>query len=180
MPRQVSYPDDEVLPVIVPRIEVGLVPTSPDRVQRLRDNLARLVVSPDHPPASSVRAPPEGFAGRVAGAACALCKGWCCRGGEDDGFLDEATLARVPRGLMSTAAIIEMYVERVPDIGYQDSCIFHGAKGCTLDRSMRSDVCNSYFCGGLHSFISSGEKPGPTVVISGELDRMRLSPILVP
>jgi hypothetical protein len=159
MPRQVPYPDDQVVPVIVPRIDVGLVPISPDRVRRLRENLARLLVSTDHQPASSVRAPPDGFAGRVAGAACALCKGWCCRSGKDDGFLDEATLARVPRDPMSTAAIVEMYVERVPDIGYQDSCIFHGAESCTLDRSIRSDVCNSYFCGGFNRLSLQAKSP---------------------
>ena len=93
---------------------------------------------------------------------------------------DEATLARGPPDLLSIVEVIEMYVARFPDVGYQDSCIFHGAKGCTLDRSMRSDVCNSYFCNVLHSFFSSVEAPGPTVVISGELDRMRLSPVLVP
>ena len=127
-----------------------------------------------------VRAVPKGFAGRVANTACSLCGGWCCFNGADDAFLDEATLARVPPGLVSSAKVTEMYIERVPDVGYEDSCIFHGEKGCTLDRSMRSDVCNSYFCHGLHSFISSVEEAGPTVVISGELDRMRLSPVLVP
>ncbi len=96
-------------------------------------------------------------------------------------FLDEATLlARVPPDLVSAAEVIEKYVERVPDVGYHNSCIFHGAKGCTLDRSMRSDTCNAYFCQGLHSFIASVETAGPTVVISGELHRMRLSPVLVP
>jgi hypothetical protein len=131
-------------------------------------------------PASRVRASPDGFAGYVANTACALCRGWCCFNGADDAFLDEATLARVLPGSLSAAEVIEMYVKRVPDVGYENSCIFHGAKGCTLDRSMRSDICNSYFCNGLHSFISSVEEVGPTVVISGERDRMRLSPVLVP
>jgi hypothetical protein len=181
MVRRVPYPDDEAQPVIVPRNDGSLVPTAPERVHRLREHLERLFNSMrQNEPASIVRPAPEGFAARVAGAACTLCRGWCCRNGKDDAFLDEATIARVPAGQVSTAEAIEMYVERVPDAGYQDSCIFHGAKGCTLDRSMRSDVCNSYFCYGLHSFIASVEEAGPTVVISGELDQMRLSPVLVP
>jgi hypothetical protein len=181
MTRRVPYPDDEAQPVIVPRNDGSLVPASPERVHRLREHLERLFISMRRAePASMVRPGPEGFAARVANAACSLCRGWCCRNGKDDAFLDEATLARVPLGQVSTAEVIEMYVERVPDAVYQDSCIFHGAKGCTLDRSMRSDVCNSYFCYGLHSFIASAEAAGPTVVISGELDRMRLSPVLVP
>lgn len=181
MARRVPYPDDEALPVIVPRNDHALVPTSPERTRRLREHLGRLFISMRRAePASMVRAGPKGFAARVANTACSLCRGWCCLNGEDDAFLDEATLARVPPGLVSAAEVIEMYVERVPDAGYQDSCIFHGAKGCTLDRSMRSDVCNSYFCHGLHSFISSAAEAGPTVVISGEFDRMRLSPVLMP
>ncbi len=181
MARRVPYPDDEALPVIVPRNDRALVPTSPERIRRLREHLVRLCISMRHAePPSMVRAGPDGFAARVASAACSLCRGWCCRGGADDAFLDEATLARLSPGLVSAVEAIEMYVERVPNVGYQDSCIFHGANGCTLDRSMRSDVCNAYYCAGLHSFISAVEERGPTVVISGELDHMRLSPVLVP
>jgi hypothetical protein len=181
IPRRVPYPDDEALAVIVPRNDRSLVPVSPERVNRLREHLGRLFTSMRRAePASVVRAGPTGFAGRVANTACSLCQGWCCFNGADDSFLDEATLARVPPGLVSAAEVTEMYVERVPDVGYEGSCIFHGAKGCTLDRSMRSDVCNSYFCRDLHSFVWSVEEAGPTVVISGELDRMRLSPVLVP
>jgi hypothetical protein len=181
MARRVPYPDDETLPVIVPRNDRSLLPTSPERIRRLREHLGRLVISMRRTePASMVRAGPTGFAARVANVACTLCRGWCCLNGADDAFLDEATLARVPPDLVSKAELIEMYVERVPDAGYENSCIFHSEKGCTLDRSMRSDVCNSYFCHGLHSFISSIEEAGPTVVISGELNQMRLSPVLVP
>jgi hypothetical protein len=181
MARRVPYPDDEALPVIVPRNDRSLVPTSPDRIRRLREHLRRLyILMRPAEPASMVRAGPKGFVGRVANTACSLCRGWCCFNGADDAFLDEATLARVAPGLMSTAEVIEMYVACVPDVSYRDSCIFHGTRGCTLDRSMRSDVCNSYFCHGLHSFISSVEEAGPTVVISGELNQMRLSPVLAP
>jgi hypothetical protein len=181
MARCVPYPDDETRSVIVPQNDRALAPPSPERIRRLREHLQRLFVSMRKAePASKVRAGPEGFAAHVANAACALCRGWCCLNGEDDAFLDEATLARVPPGLMSAAEVIEMYVERVPDVGYQSSCIFHGAEGCRLDRSMRSDVCNAYFCFGLHSFLTSTEAAGPTVVVSGEFDRMRLSPVLVP
>jgi hypothetical protein len=181
MARRVPYPDDDALPVIVPRNDRPLVQTPSERIRRLREHLGRLFLSMRRAePALMVQAGPNGFAARVANTACSLCRGWCCFNGADDAFLDETTLAREPPGLMSTAEVIEMYVERVPDVGYQDSCIFHGAKGCTLDRSMRSDVCNSYFCNGLHSFFSSVEEAGPTIVISGEFDRMRLSPVLVP
>jgi hypothetical protein len=181
MSRRVPYPDDDAIPVIVPRSGRALAPISPERLRRLRDHLTRTVASmrPDEPP-SNVRDGPEGFHAKVAATACTLCRGWCCRGGADDGFLDEPTLARVSPSLMSGAEVIDMYLERVPDVGYAGSCIFHGVRGCTLDRSTRSDVCNAYFCDGLHSFLWSNEPVGPTIVISGELTEMRLSPVLTP
>jgi hypothetical protein len=180
MPRRDSYLDDDALPVIVPRSDRKLSPTPPERVNNLRNRLAAVLTRMRaNEPASSVRPGPDGFAARVATAACTLCKGWCCKNGDDDGFLDEATLARVWPD-MTADAIIHLYVERVPDLGYAGSCIFHGEKGCTLPRDLRSNVCNVYFCGDLQAFIQSDEKPGPTIVIAGELNSMRLSPILVP
>ena len=71
-------------------------------------------------------------------------------------------------------------VERVPEVGYRNSCIFHGKQGCTLDRSLRSDVCNSYFCGGLLAYLTADEVVIPTMVIAGAGDNMRTSPILMP
>jgi hypothetical protein len=181
MSRRVPYPDDDAIPVIVPRNDRALVPVSAERLRRLREHLSRTLASMrPNEPAAKVRNGPKGFHARVANAACSLCRGWCCRGGGDDGYLDEGTLARMVSDAIGPAEVIDVYVERVPDLGYENSCIFHGAQGCTLDRSMRSDVCNAYFCEGLHAFISSTEQPGPTVVISGELTQMRLSPVLVP
>ena len=101
MARRVPYPDDEALPVIVPRNDRSLIPVSPERIRRLREHLERLFTSMRRAePVSMVRAGPTGFAGRVANAACALCRGWCCFNGADDAFLDEATLARVPSELV--------------------------------------------------------------------------------
>jgi hypothetical protein len=149
-------------------------------MKNLRERLAALLTRMrTNEPASSVGPGPEGFAARVATTACTLCKGWCCKNGEDDGFLDEATLARV-WPTMTANAIIRMYVECVPVTGYENSCIFHGEKGCTLPRDLRSNVCNVYFCGGLHAFIQSDEEAGPTIVIAGDVDNMHLSPVLVP
>lgn len=65
-------------------------------------------------------------------------------------------------------------------MGYEGSCIFHGSQGCTLDRAMRSDVCNAYFCGGLEAYLSAGAAAGPTVVIAGEGRTIRTSRVLLP
>ena len=66
--------------------------------------------------ASPLRAEPEGFVGTVARTACSLCRGWCCKGGGDHGYLDERVMARVrqARPELDARAVIGLYVERVP------------------------------------------------------------------
>jgi hypothetical protein len=187
MSRRVPYPDDDAAPVIVPLNDKTLVAVSPERVRRLREHLAnemgalRKAKHPDRL-ASPDRPGPAGFLATVALSACSLCKGWCCRKGDDDAFLDDRTLARVflARPEMTEQDVLGLYTDRVPPMAYRDSCIFHGKSGCTLDRSMRSDVCNVYYCGGLEAFMKSNAEPAPTVVIAGEGDGMRTSAVLVP
>ncbi len=183
MPQRDRGIDDDALPVMVPRNDRMPVPTSPDRVRRLREHLVRLSGAMKDPDTvSQVRPEPDGFAAHVARVACTLCGGWCCRNGGDDAFLDERTIARVHHESLALdmRETLLLYVERVPAVGNEGSCIFHGKQGCTLDRSMRSDVCNSYFCGGLQSYLAGGEAPAPTVVIAGEGNKMRTSPVLMP
>jgi hypothetical protein len=50
-----------------------------------------------------------------------------------------------------------------------------GKHGCTLDCSMRADVCNTYYFGGLGAFMKSKEENRPTVVLAGEGEKMRVS-----
>src|SRR5215813_15057807 len=84
---------------MVPRNDKAAVPISLERVRRLRKHLVvtlrslRKTKNPEHS-VSPLRPEPDGFASRVARTACSLCKGWCCRNGEDNAFLDETTMAR--------------------------------------------------------------------------------------
>jgi hypothetical protein len=187
MPRTSPSIDDDSLPVMVPRNDKRLVPVSPERVQSLRQHLiealsdlrkARRIerlASPTVPE-------PTGFPAIVARAACSLCRGSCCKYGGDHAFIGDRTLARVrlANPKMTEQAMLNLYLERVPAAAYRDSCIFHGEHGCTLDRSMRADVCNTYFCGGLASYLKSRSDPGPTVVLAGDGKKVRVSPVLTP
>ena len=186
MPRR-GRGDDDNLPVMVPRNDKPLVAVSPERVQRLREHLIKELDYLQKRKHFSRFATPErpgpiGFAAIVARSACSLCKGQCCKNRDDDAFLDDRTLARVrlARPELKERALLRLYLDRLPPVAYRDSCIFHGKKGCTLDRSMRADVCNTYYCGGLGAYMKSGDAPTPTVVIAGEGDKMRTSPVLVP
>src|SRR5271165_2611537 len=181
--RRDQESDIDTLPVMVPRNDKALVPTSPERVRRLREHLATMLGRmTEHEAVASSRPEPEGFAAVVARTACSLCKGWCCRNGGDDAYVDERTLARVFRVKpeMDASAIIQLYAERVPAVGYEGSCVFQGKQGCTLDRSLRSDICNTYFCAGLSAYLTTEDAATPVVVLAGEGGKMRTSPVLMP
>ena len=181
--RSLSVGNDS-LSVMVPRSDKPLVPMSAARVRRLRKHLVEMLREAKALKKAPSPYPPEptGFAARVARAACSLCRGWCCRNGGDDAFLDDQTMARVRRDQpqLGVKALLRIYVARVPVLAYQDSCIFHGKRGCTLDRSLRADICNSYFCRDLGAYVKSGEMQAPTTVIAGKGDTIRTSPVLVP
>jgi hypothetical protein len=187
MPRKVPDRDDDCLPVMVPRSDKRLVPLTPERVERLRQHLREALLDLGKARrldrfAAPVSPEPAGFPAIVARVACSLCKGWCCRNGGDEAFLDDRTLARLrlTNPKITEQAIELIYLARVPDAAYQDSCIFHGKRGCTLDRSLRADICNTYFCGGLRAYMRGQAEPEPTVVLAGEGGKMRASPVLMP
>ena len=171
--------------VMVPLNTRTLAPKEPERVWRLRKHLVqslRAMRTMKRPveSASPLRAEPEGFVGTVARTACSLCRGWCCKGGGDHAYLDERVMARVrqARPELDARAVIGLYVERVPAASYAGSCVFHGEAGCTLDRSLRSDVCNSYFCTGLGKFVTNRELPTGAIVIATQDGETRMSPVL--
>ena len=76
-------------------------------------------------------------------------------------------MARVRRARpeLNARKVLRLYLDRVPEAGYVGSCVFHGQKGCTLDRSMRSDICNDFYCGGLEAYLTRGENTQPVVIV---------------
>ena len=87
--------DEDCEPVIVPRNDKSLVAVAPERVRRLREHLVGTLremrtAKPWVHSVSPALPDPTGFPARVAQAACSLCKGWCCRNGDDNGEVDKA------------------------------------------------------------------------------------------
>ena len=172
--------------VAVPLNRKPLAPTTAERARRLRKHLVaslrglRTMKDPVGS-ASPMRSAPGGFAGDVARAACTLCRGFCCKGGGEHAYLDERVMSRVRRTHpdLDARAIMRLYLDRVPAIGYEGSCVFHSSEGCTLDRALRSDVCNSYFCTGLGNFVvRAAESAQSVIIMSGEGEDIRLSPVM--
>lgn len=173
--------------VMVPLNCRELVPRETERVRRLRKHLVqslramRTMKRPTES-ASPLRAEPEGFVGEVARTACNLCRGWCCKGGGDHGYLDERVMARVRQAQpeLDARGVMRLYLDRLPAQSYAGSCVFHAETGCVLDRSLRSDVCNSYFCSGLGNLVKSDAKLSGALVIATQDGVTRMSPVLTP
>jgi len=151
------------LPADLPSFRGRLVPRDPARVKamvlHLRHELhgaskgdrGRVVRStvPDADPAT-------------VAAACTACGGHCCRKGGNDGFLDTHDLVRIAAALRLNRQKLEAaYAAAVADATHKDSCIFHGARGCTLSREMRSRVCNAYYCGPLERLLKGAAQSSP-------------------
>src|SRR5580704_560573 len=105
--------------VMVPLNTRTLAPKKPERVWRLRKHLvqslrAMRTMKRAVESASPLRPEPDGFVGKVARTACSLCRGYCCKGGGDHGYLDERVMARVRQAQpqLDARAVIRQYVER--------------------------------------------------------------------
>jgi len=175
----------EPLAVNVPAYAGTLAPPVPARIRQLRRNLAESMRDARtlKRPAKATDAAmdePTGFAGTVARAACALCRGWCCSRGGEHAYLDGPSMARIRRTRPELDAwgILRLYTQAVADPAYADSCVFHGAQGCTLDRSLRADLCNRYFCTGLGALVKQVPPPRRAVVVAARGEIRRTSPVL--
>ena len=82
-------------------------------------------------------------------------------------WLDERTLARVRRDRpeLNGRALIRAYLRHVADQSFAGSCLFHGAAGCTLDPALRADLCFSYYCDGLKTFLRQVAADGTRPVV---------------
>jgi hypothetical protein len=183
MPRHQSA-DDNAPPVMVPRNDRPLAPVGADRVRRFREHVVKAMHEARALECTATHRPPQptAFAATVAGVACGLCKGSCCGHGADDAYLDGHTMARVRSDMpeLDADAVVRLYLKRVPSVAYEGSCIFQGSDGCTLERSLRADICNNYFCRGLTTFFRDRHEDAPQIVVAGKGNATRSSEVLVP
>lgn len=187
---RMSKPDQQPVPepqaVHVPAYAPTMAPPAPERIRLLRRYLVELmrgarVLRDSRKAQAPTRPEPAGFTGEVARTACALCQGWCCSKGGDHAYLDEPSMARIRRARPELDAwgILRLYTSAVADPACAGSCIFHGAQGCTLERGLRSDLCNRFFCTGLQTLVKQTAAPPSGVVIVAEKDGLRrASPVL--
>ena len=170
---------------IAPYIEVPVVPLPPHRktefVAHLRSVVeARFVAAPgDEPPPDPPETDPT-YAQRIADeapehqildTACIACQGDCCmQGNTTKAFLTEKTInyVRWSQPDLDADAIMELYLSHLPDMSVRDSCVYHGETGCTLNRTIRADICNSFQCSFRKTLAKAyAETPGHGAVVAG-------------
>jgi hypothetical protein len=182
----VEHPQDFAV-VVVPHIKTPLRPPDEERIGRVRARLESLVnwafthepddsELPRRPgwssagePDSSVYQPEDIAADATAvesllfAAGCRLCRGACCRTGADHAYLNirqiREFIAAHPE--FSAEEVVEAHLSHVPEMSIENSCIFHGERGCTLPREMRSDMCNRWICRGLKEIRETLEDGSP-------------------
>jgi hypothetical protein len=118
---------------------------------------ARAAMEDAAPPQPSGNTPADDaqFRDTLLGAACATCRGECCTAGGTHAFLRPDSLVRVRAYLSRDGATVDAqqieaeYARHLPARHYRGSCVYHTPSGCALPRTLRSNLCNRYLCGGL-------------------------------
>src|SRR5579862_7487974 len=134
---------------VLPATDRPMVPQDPARRTLFAERLSEIVddaaADPDGPTGDPAwPEAPSSPADALSRAACASCRGLCCRHGEPHAFLRPATLRRYFRQHPeeTPAQALRAYLNFIPAESASGSCIYHGRQGCALPRAMRSDVCN--------------------------------------
>jgi len=105
-------------------------------------------------------------------ASCAACRGVCClAGGQTQAFLsaDSIRFVRHHRPDLSQEDVRTLYQSYLPDDHVQDSCIYHGSRGCTLPRTLRADVCNRWQCTARRSLKEQPDQTGAAQAVVAAL-----------
>lgn len=82
-------------------------------------------------------------------SACELCRGKCClQGYSAQAFISENTIRRQLAHIDEDhlRELYMRYIQLIPDFSHENSCLYHSKTGCSLPRSMRSEICNDYLC----------------------------------
>ena len=164
--------------LLVPAYQGRLAPLPAARRRSFARHLSREISEAfaDPIPAGPPPPPPlEPAASRLAADACACCRGHCCSRGGEHAYLDSDTIRRLRReepGL-GRAAILARYRAALGSEAYEESCVFHVAGGCRLDRRLRSDLCNSFLCNDLKAAVRPPLPEGPVLLVAREGEEVR-------
>jgi len=165
--------------IVVPAIDYDQAPQPAERVAAFRRVLEEACVEADqlanHPLRrnrllSGYEPRDKDCDSRAVINACSTCRGWCCRMGHQHAYLSPEFLAWrfVQDESLTSEAMIDDYIDRIPEKSQNDSCLYHTEMGCALPREIRSSTCNDFLCPGLRQHKASIDQDPhqPTVVVA--------------
>ena len=155
----------------LPANEQTPAPLPPERRETFRVNvtaaLDRALADPDRPFPENPET--SGSHASLIGSACAACRGSCCRHGNDHAYLWPDHFRRYLRDHPGTdpQQLVADLLSRLPAVTYHDSCVYHTTTGCALPRELRSNLCNTFLCGGLADLLEAQQRePEPVPVLA--------------
>lgn len=172
--RKNRYQSGDGSLLIVPGTDGAVCALPETRRRKFRDYLAETIADAasgrSGSKASRVdRSQGDDTVARVLVAACATCRGHCCRTAGEHAYLDGKTIRRVlattPSSTPST--VLDAYLAALPAKSVRGSCVFHGLAGCVLPRRLRSHLCNDFFCGPVERWLASpaASETKPVVIV---------------
>jgi hypothetical protein len=159
---------------LIPYAKSPLTNFSERRRRIFRDYLMRVLSEATRPPSDPPATTPidaEVPIPEVLGQICAFCRGSCCRHGGMHAYLSADTLRRYMAANPGRRPreVLDDYLSRLGNRVVKGSCVYHGPGGCGLPREMRSNICNDFYCGGIHRFRRAiGDSPPATAILAAE------------
>ncbi len=159
------------VPVSVPAAARSVVSLPEERLSALGDHLRKLVEEACEDEDESPVAPPDDEAKPDADdanaffmqQACATCQGYCCLSGQHLAYLNKGMISRylARETGIEPSEVPSEYSSHVPENTCEDSCVYHGERGCGLPRAMRASICNGFECTELGWLRDKLAGPGP-------------------
>ncbi len=96
-------------------------------------------------------------------AACAACRGVCCRKAGNRAYISADTMLRhLYRAPDATDdAIVAEYLRHIGERTMTHGCVYQGDRGCTLAPDLRADICHTYLCTGLRMLLQPIAETAP-------------------
>tara|TARA_R110002153_G_scaffold124543_3_gene270938 strand:+ start:42189 stop:43013 length:825 start_codon:yes stop_codon:yes gene_type:complete len=114
---------------------------------------------------------------QLLGNACATCMGSCCKHGQTHAFVDYPSLKHLLASQLtdlSEQELLDLYSDYFPKQSYQYSCVFHGEKGCTLPRELRSFTCNNFLCDGVLKYRNEVKYANSSLTFAAAVDNDKI------
>ena len=142
-----------------PHFDMKMTKVDEEDVVRLRERLIDIQSVPldvseteqaDSSPKKKQRSQSAQSPSALLSALCASCSGFCCQHGlKDFAYFKHSDLNSLAdlHPSLDHAGIADIILEHLPGKHANSGCLFQGARGCTLPRTLRSETCNEYLCG---------------------------------